>query len=75
MSEVMMVTHLVISDNVPLGVSGPVLAEVGVIVIVLDPVLEGEGVGLLVVIMAGLVPRGHVGGHGNRVRDHGGRLG
>ena len=70
-----MVTHLVISDNVSLGVSGPVLAEVGVIVIVLDSVLEGEGVGLLVVVMAGLVAGGHVGGHGDRVSDHGGRVG
>ena len=42
------VTHLVFPDNVPLAVSGPVLTVVGVVMVVVDPVLEAEGVGLLV---------------------------
>ena len=46
------VTNLVFPDNVSLAVSGPVLAEVGVVMVVMDPVLETEGVGLLVLVMA-----------------------
>ena len=58
-----MVTHLVATDNVSLRVPGPVLAEIGVIMVILDPVLEAEGVRLLILVMAGLVARGHVGDH------------
>ena len=59
------VTHLVFPDNVPLAVSGPVLAEVGVVMVVVHPVLEAEGVGLLVLVMA----RRHMGGHGGGLGD------
>lgn len=69
-----MVTHLVVTDNVSLGVPGPVLAEVCVIMVILDPVLEAEGVGLLVLVMAGLVTRGYVSDHRGGVGDNRGRV-
>lgn len=71
-----MVTHLVVTDNVSLSVPGPVLAEVGVIMVILDPVLEAEGVRLLVLVMAGgAIARGHVGDHRGGVGDNRGRVG
>ena len=63
--QAVLITHLVISDNVALGVSGPVLAEVCVVVVIMDPVLEAEGVRLLVLAVA--VAGGHVGGDGGGV--------
>ena len=44
-------SHAVLALDVPLGVTGPALAEVGVVVIVMDAVGEAEGVGLVVFLM------------------------
>ena len=41
----------VLPHDVALYVSAAVLAEVGVVVVVMDPVLEAEGVGLLVIFL------------------------
>ena len=41
----------VLPHDVALGVAAAVLAEVGVVVVVMDPVLEAEGVGLLVIFL------------------------
>ena len=54
----------VLAHDVSLGVSAAVLAEVGVVVVVMHPVLEAEGVGLLVVLL--------VVNHGGGVHDRGG---
>ena len=60
----------VLAHDVALGVSAAVLAEVGVVVVVMHPVLEAEGVGLLVVLLV-VGHRGRV-NHGGGVDDRGG---
>ena len=70
----------VLAHDVALYVSAAVLAEVSVVVVVMDPVLEAEGVGLLVVFLVvdhrgGVNHRGGVhyrGGHDRGGVDHGG---
>ena len=64
----------VLAHDVALGVAAPVLAEVGVVVVVMDPVLEGEGVGLLI-IPAVMVDLRHNGGAVHSAVDYGGRGG
>merc|ERR1719278_1574044 len=44
-------SHAVLALDVPVTVPGPALAEVGVVVIVVDPVGEVEGVGLVVLLL------------------------
>ena len=44
-------SHAVLALDVALGVTGPALAEVGVVVIVMDAVGEAEGVGLVVFLV------------------------
>ena len=44
-------SHAVLALDVPLGVTGPALAEVGVVLIVMYAVGEAEGVGLVVLLM------------------------
>ena len=56
--------HAVLALDVPLGVPGPALAEVGVVVIVVHAVGEVEGVGLVVFLMVTSVR--HFMDHGDR---------
>ena len=56
--------HAVLALDVPLGVPGPALAEVGVVVIVVHAVGEVEGVGLVVLLMVTSVR--HLMDHGDR---------
>ena len=56
--------HAVLALDVPLGVPGPALAEVGVVVIVVHAVGEVEGVGLVVLLMVTSVR--HFMDHGDR---------
>ena len=70
----------VLAHDVALYVSAAVLAEVSVVVVVMDPVLEAEGVGLLVIFLVvdhrgGVNHRGGVhyrGGDDGCGMDHGG---
>ena len=56
--------HAVLALDVPLGVPGPALAEVGVVLIVMDSISEVEGVGLVVLLMVTSVR--HFMDHGDR---------
>ena len=56
--------HAVLALDVPLGVPGPALAEVGVVLIVVDSISEVEGVGLVVLLMVTSVR--HFMDHGDR---------
>ena len=47
-------SHTVLALDVALGVSMPALAEVGVVLIVMDSVGEAEGVGLIILLVTAL---------------------
>jgi len=66
--------NLIFSDNVSILVPRPDLTEVSVVCVVMDSVLEGEGVGLLV-IPAVMVDLRHNGGAVHSAVDYGGRGG
>ena len=68
-----LLANLVFSNNIAGSVSAPVLTEVCVVVVIVDTILEAEGVRLLMVVImvaaAAVNHRGGVGQSGGRAQS------